>query len=233
MKCEQILSVIDEYRSRELDESRASAVSAHLRACASCRHELELLDAEEKTYQAYAASVERALGVPPDLWQRAWRRHQEEKNRASGAPAVWLKHLAPISPLARQALAAVLLVAVSVAGTLWIVGRHRASEAPVTQQSDRETVSAGGGLEAALASVQRAEEEYQKAIRQLNAVVEKRKSTLDPRIMAELQDNLRMIDDHIAATRKAYYAHPQDPELALYMLAAYGRKVELLQELTS
>jgi hypothetical protein len=52
-------------------------------------------------------------------------------------------------------------------------------------------------------------------------------------MIADLQSNLKRIDEHIAATRKAYYARPQDPELGLYMLAAYSRKVQLLQELTS
>jgi hypothetical protein len=81
--------------------------------------------------------------------------------------------------------------------------------------------------------VQRAEQEYLRAIQQLSAVVEKQKSTLDPRVIADLQRNLKLIDEHIAATRNAYYAHPQDPELGLFMLAAYSRKVQLLQDLTS
>ena len=67
----------------------------------------------------------------------------------------------------------------------------------------------------------------------MNAVVEKQKSSLDPRIIAELQTNLKMIDANIVATRKAYYAHPKDTELAFFMLAAYSRKVELLLDLTS
>ena len=67
----------------------------------------------------------------------------------------------------------------------------------------------------------------------LTAVVEKQKSTLDPGIVREIQANLSLVDQHIAATRQAYYAHPADAELAISMLTAYSRKVELLQDLAS
>jgi tetratricopeptide (TPR) repeat protein len=237
MKCEQILNLLEDFRSGELDENRASDVSAHLRNCASCRHVLALMDQEEKVYQAYAAKAESTLELSPDSWRAARERQEAAAERGTSLcrfTAGWRKRWSPVSPWARQALAAALLVAISVAGTLWIVGRHGNVETAALPDVATTAGAIGDrGLEAALIAVQRAELEYQKAIQQLSALVEKQKSILEPGIMAELQANLRSIDEHIAATRKAYYAHPQDPELALYMLAAYSRKVELLQELTS
>jgi hypothetical protein len=50
-------------------------------------------------------------------------------------------------------------------------------------------------------------------------------------LVAELDRNPKTIDEAIASAQKAYHAHPADPELAQYMLRAYQRKVELLQEL--
>jgi len=86
---------------------------------------------------------------------------------------------------------------------------------------------------AALLAIHRAEREYQEAIRILTALAEERKASLEPELVKELDQNLRVIDQAIASTRKACEAHPNDPELALYMLWAYARKVELLQDLLS
>jgi len=84
-----------------------------------------------------------------------------------------------------------------------------------------------------LLAIHRAEGEYQEAIRILTALAEERKASLEPELVKELDQNLRVIDQAIASTRKACEAHPNDPELALYMLWAYARKVELLQDLLS
>ncbi len=87
------------------------------------------------------------------------------------------------------------------------------------------------GLRIARLKIRRAQRDYIDAIRILNAAVSQKKSTLDPQIAASLDRNLLIIDQTIAATRKAYSANPQDPDLAQYMLTAYAKKVELLEEL--
>ena len=235
MKCDQIPRLIEDYHYGELATAEAEEVAAHLRDCATCRQQVAALDSEARMYEAYAVRTESALEVPPDLWKGALegREAGSVKTPQTGG-ARWWSALVPASSLARQAIAAVLLAAISVTGTLLVVGNYRSGESLVTQQAASQAGGSGAkSLENALQSIQRAEQEYLKAIQQLNAVVEKQRPNLDPRIYAELQVNLRLIDEHIAATRNAYYAHPQDAELALYMLAAYSRKVSLLQDLTS
>ncbi len=235
MKCDQIARLIEDYHYGELEKTEAAEVAGHLQDCASCRQQLASLESEARIYETYAARTESALEVSPDLWKRTLEGPAVASAKAQRTGGVrWLSALVPASSWARQAIAAMLLVAVSVTGTLLIVEHYRSREALVSQQVAAQAGMSGGkGLEDALQSIQRAEQEYLKAIQQLNAIVEKQKSSLDPRIYAEVQVNLRLIDDHIAATRNAYYAHPQDAELALYMLAAYSRKVALLQDLTS
>ncbi len=236
MKCDQVAGLIEDYHDGELDMTRAAEIEAHLQDCASCRHVLAVLEGETKIYEAYASGLESALKVSPDMWKSAVEHGVRESTRERRAGSThWLSALLSASSWARQAVAALLLVAVSVAGTLLVVEHYRSKEALMSQQQAAANPGTSGGksLEDALQKIRLAEQEYIKAINQLNAVVEKQKSTLDPRIYAELQVNLRLIDDHIAATREAYYAHPQDAELALYMLAAYSRKVALLQDLTS
>jgi hypothetical protein len=240
MRCYQVGRLIEDFRDGELAAGQAAEVEAHLRDCETCRQELAVLKREAGIYEAYAAGTERALNVSPELWQRALAdssplaQARLANDRRDKGGLRWLGALVPASSWARQALAAVLLVAISVSATLLIVGHYRSRDMGAMQQAYGNLGPSGDkSLDEALKSIQRAEQEYLRAIQQLDAIVEKQKPSLDPRIYAELQVNLKLIDEHIAATRNAYYAHPQDAELALYMLAAYSRKVELLQNLTS
>jgi hypothetical protein len=226
--------MIEGYQSGELEAQQAVEVRAHLRECEGCGAELALLESEAAICAAYAARTENALEAPPDLWDRALERSKAPAVKGVGAGknrTRWLGALVPSAPWLRQALAASLLIAVSVVCTLFVVQSRRAKE--VTEFQPAAAASGERSLEAALKSIQRAEQEYLNAIQVLTGVIEKQKSALDPRLIAELQENLKMIDQHIAATRRAYYDHPADAQLALYMLAAYSRKVELLQDLAS
>jgi len=63
--------------------------------------------------------------------------------------------------------------------------------------------------------------------------VDKQKETLGSGQRAQLERNLAVLDQAIARARQAYHAHPSDPELGFYMLAAYREKVELLEELAT
>ncbi len=81
--------------------------------------------------------------------------------------------------------------------------------------------------------IRSAEGDYLDAIRILTSAAHKRKPKLDPQLVATLGRNLKMIDQTIAATRRAYATNPEDPDLAQYMLTAYARKVQVLEELAS
>ena len=131
---------------------------------------------------------------------------------------------APVS--VRRVAAAMLLVLVFAGGTILTVRTYRLGQI-------RTSIASRDSLQNALLAIRRAEGEYQEAIRILTALAEERKASLKPELVRELNQNLHAIDQAIASTRKAYQAHPNDPELALYMLWAYARKVELLQDLVS
>ncbi len=233
MRCNRIQKLLGDYQCGELSAQRAAGVEAHLRSCADCRIELVRLENEAKLYEAYAAKVDSGLTLPAGMLERI-RNRSAATARTAGHP--WIAgFLAPFSPRIRQAMAAALLVVLSVAGTLLVVDARRGREnaAEVSQNVPSVSGTDNSSLETALKSIERAEEEYLNAIRLLTAIVEEQKPSIDPAVLAGVQANLRLIDEHIAATRKAYYSHPADAELALYMLAAYSRKVELLQELAS
>jgi hypothetical protein len=238
MRCRQIRSMIEDYHYGELGERQAADVKEHLTECAGCRKELALLEGEAGVYEAYAGRVAGSLEVPHELWERVSRSTASapgsDNTEAHGADRLlWLRTFLSGHAWVRHAVAAGILVAVSIAGTLLVVQHYRTMETDASRVEDAGPGSSGDmSLEAALRSIHRAEQEYLNAIRMLTSIVDKQKSKLDPKLLAEFQQNLMMIDQHIAATRKAFYEHPRDPDLALYMLSAYSRKVELLQDMT-
>ena len=225
MKCDQVLAVLEDYSCGALQRELAASVKSHISNCATCGREFEILSAEDRLYREYQQAVEQDLDVNPGMW-RAVTAGLEPKSRGGRGVLAWP------SGLSRQFLLAAALIVVSVGATLLAVRYYetgnRLHVAGLRRPPERVST-----LEGALRSIQRAEQEYIQAIQVLNGIVDKRKSTMDPQLVIEFEASLKAIDENIAATRKAYHEHPTDAELAHFMLAAYSRKVELLQELAS
>jgi hypothetical protein len=233
MKCGHVLSLLEDYTDGEIGRRQAHAVESHLRRCAECRRELERLGREDDLYRRYAGGLEQELQVSPGMWESVRVRLQEARESRSGWRLFGL--FSPASPWARQLLFASAVALLSVAATL-IAVHYYSSSAPVSHAPQWVASEENGKpqtLENALQTIRRAEQEYLQAILVLNALVEKEKPSMDPRLVAEFEKSLKLIDENIAATRAAYYARPLDAYLAQYMLAAYERKVELLQEVSS
>jgi anti-sigma factor RsiW len=99
----------------------------------------------------------------------------------------------------------------------------------------RHTVKAGtpaaGGKLSPEQVVRRAEENQLAAIAVLNKEINRRRSDLDPALVAKFQVALTAVDLTIAETRHAVHDHPGDPVAAQYMLAAYAEKIEVLKEI--
>jgi hypothetical protein len=81
--------------------------------------------------------------------------------------------------------------------------------------------------------VAQAEQKYLAAIAILYRDVKKPGTTLDPVLRLRFEETLAAIDRTIADTRKAVGQRPTDPEAVRYMLTAYAKKVEVLQEMAS
>ncbi|HEX4947667.1 MAG TPA: hypothetical protein VFZ34_13435 [Blastocatellia bacterium] len=85
--------------------------------------------------------------------------------------------------------------------------------------------------EALAQQIVKATREYQGAIRLLERTIAKRKSALDEGTIQQFEGSLALIDASIASSREALRAHPNDPTAARFLLAAYSKKVELMQEI--
>jgi hypothetical protein len=81
--------------------------------------------------------------------------------------------------------------------------------------------------------VREAEEKQLAAIAVLSKEIDRRRSDLDPGVVAKFQVALTAIDRTIAETRQAVHQHPGDPVAAQYMLAAYEEKIEVLKEIAN
>jgi hypothetical protein len=77
----------------------------------------------------------------------------------------------------------------------------------------------------------RAEREYRSAIRLLDDAIAKRRGTLDPTVYEHYQSSLALIDKSIEESRQALRHNPADAAAGQFLLAAYSRKVELMQEI--
>ncbi len=240
MDCQRVQELLEEFQDGELEGKLAAGMESHLNSCNSCAALLERLREEEEIYRRYRGHLQDALNVNPLVWEKVQARLTgTESEPAPVRPGrfVPLKErlrtsFVNLGPQMRIALAAALLIVLSVSGTLMTVRYFKAGEQGSSPKSglysgkDRDLASA-------IRSIHNAEREYIEAIRVLNTIIDKRRPSLDPALVAELDGNLRTIDESIAATRRAYLAHPYDPELAHYMLAAYSKKVELLLDLAS
>ena len=94
--------------------------------------------------------------------------------------------------------------------------------APPRQLTDQELMNR---------QIARAEREYQKAIRLLDQAIAKQRDRLDPALVKQYESSLALIDDSISASRRAMRERPDDPTAGQFLLAAYAKKLDLMQDI--
>jgi len=79
--------------------------------------------------------------------------------------------------------------------------------------------------------IREAEQKYLAAITILSRDVQRKRTEIDPMVLARFDAALSDIDYTIAETRKAARQNPNDPIALQYMLTAYAKKVDVLREM--
>ncbi|MBO0725216.1 MAG: zf-HC2 domain-containing protein [Blastocatellia bacterium] len=79
--------------------------------------------------------------------------------------------------------------------------------------------------------IARAEREYQKAIKLLDQAIARQRDRLDPALIEQYEASLALIDDSINAGRRALRERPDDPTAGQFLLAAYVKKLDLMQDI--
>lgn len=81
--------------------------------------------------------------------------------------------------------------------------------------------------------VREAEQKYKAAIALLSRDAKRRRTLLEPDVLARFDQTLAAVDRTISETRRAARQQPDDPVAVQYMLAAYAKKVEVLREMAT
>lgn len=108
MKCEEFLSMIEEYFDGEMDEKNSRLVAAHIAACGACALEYDRLGREQELYTSY----EREVDVTPALWAGVQARIREERADQTGSVRQWLTGFFSAPRLSLVATAALVVIAV-------------------------------------------------------------------------------------------------------------------------
>ena len=217
MRCRKAQRQVSLMIDGDLSGRDAARLERHLETCAGCR-----ALAEDLRRIAGAAA---GLGTPEPS-DRAWRNIRAAlAGVTAGGPAVG--EAAPARrpffglgvPAYRWAGAAVLAVALVVTGV--VVGLRLGREAAPEAGPAR-------GEAYTLAKLDEAERHYLMAIEALGEAFSAGKGGLPPQVAELFDRNLTVVDATIQACRQAVLEEPDDLEARGYLLAAYTRKVTLL-----
>lgn len=237
MTHEQILDLLDDFVGGDLPPREERNVRRHLMQCEACR-------AEE---QALRALLDEAAALPDeivperDLWTEIAPRLQSRASltdeSADHLPEVRVIGPRPARPLPWWMLAAasIALVVTTSFATLRLSGRGADQTVPAiaTQQAQQPQDAVRGGTPTALAAFRPAEEEYEKAISDLEIVLRTQRGRMSPQTAATLEANLRIIDQAIQESRAALAADPNSAELTHMLSDAYDTKLDVLRQAVS
>jgi len=215
MRCRKARVSINRAIDGELAARESARLERHLAACEDCR----VLGEDLRRIVAGAAKLE-----TPEPSDRVWlniraglvRDSAVRAGERSGGlrrPAFGLG-----SPALRTAGVAAVALVLVVTGV--VVGRRLGREPAPLGPEAREQYT--------LAKLDEAERYYQQAIKSLGEAFSADKGTLSPQVVEFFDRNLSVVDAAIQACRQAVLDEPEDLEARNYLLAAYTRKITLL-----
>ncbi len=227
MNCERNIERIQELVDGTLGPIRRSELEHHLAECETC----QALKSDLERIRSAAAALPQMR--PPDgAWlQIASRLRQEGRVAETAAPAAvrwsygWL------------AIAAALVLAAS---TSLLMLFRATPAAPAAPPAAAATTPAASGarqdeatVEAAQTAVDAAQQQFEKAIADLEKVARANNNALDPATSTVIEKNLGIIDQAIAENRAAVRAEPASVAARETLFEALRQKVTLLQDTIS
>jgi anti-sigma factor RsiW len=219
MACPQYLNSIHEAVDGTIGSIRRAELELHVDTCDDCRALLEDL---RKIHDTAAALP--VLDAPDRAWlQIAGRLRQEGRIAAAPAAAgtrsygVWL-----------AAAAAVILV---IGSAVLLLPRFGRTPPPQTASAPAPGNAADGRtVESVQNDVDAAQQQFEKAIAELEKVAKDNQQALDPETSATIDKNLGIIDQANAENRAAVTAEPASVAARETLFQALRSKVSLLQD---
>jgi anti-sigma factor RsiW len=233
MTHEQILELLDDFVGGDLPPREEREVRRHLMGCEGCRAEEQALRSLLDQAAALADEVLPERDLWDDIVPRLQARDSFVEEPVERIPEVRVIGPRPARPLPWWMLAAasIALVVTTSFATLRISGAG--DDAPTLPAQVAQAPAASGGTPTALAAFRPAEQEYEKAIGDLQAVLQARRGQMAPQTVATLETNLRIIDQAIRESRAALASDPNSPELTRMLSGAYDAKLDVLRRAVS
>jgi hypothetical protein len=223
-ECAAFEAVLPDYLDGTLADD--GAARAHIVSCESCR----ALVRDMERIRSRAASLP-TLRPSRDLWAGIEARIQSMPQDATPVRPItsrWMSQRWYGAPLARAAV----LVIATASATLFASHHwssssapHGSPSAPVTTAVTNTGVSTVSNTPAARTS----EFIYDQQISAMRQILDSRRSRLDPKTVAIIEKNLRVIDTAIAESRTALARDPANHFLAGQLDASLNTKLELLR----
>lgn len=223
MTRDELEEQIHDYVDGDLDADAHAAFEQAMASDDALREEVEAI----RSLIAQARALPQSMTPPHDLWPDLHRRvesgesmcrHGYDKHRFFFQPATWA--------------AAVLLI---IAGSA-MFSMVSSNVMPDLSMSQVFHIIYGGEEkmpDTVIASFQIQESEYLAMGQELRMAVEEQKKSLDPELLAKIEENLNIIDSAIEEMRTELARHPEDEVLAQRILEMYDRQVALLRKARS
>lgn len=260
MNCQNCQAELEDFLYGELKPARASQIRAHLTVCSSCSAARDELAHEDEIFTQYyeQTALEPAPEMWEAIRSRLYTEPLPQKRiNFQWGKFGWLSRPAVI----RQTAFALLIILLTATATTIILRRDTDKDPnsnvatvgptetikPVDDQPNhalpaQRTMRANPPRLAPRSKpltdeeiinrqIARTEREYQNAIRLLDQAIARRKDELDPGVIKQYEASLALIDNSIAASRQVLRDHPTDPAARQFLLTAYARKVDLMQDI--
>lgn len=221
-ECTAFQDVLPDYLDGTLADD--GAARAHIVSCESCR----ALVRDMERLRARAASMP-TLHPPRDLWAGIEARIQttpQEITTRRPLASRWLSQSWYGAPLAR---AAVLVIATA---SVTLLATHQWNATPRTGTPAQPRTIAQPRTSLSPVSNQPARTSefiYDQQISAMRQILDSRRDRLDPKTVAIIEKNLRVIDTAIAESRAALARDPANGFLAGQLDATLNTKLELLR----
>jgi len=219
MACQQYLNSVHELVDGTIGAIRRAELEQHLDGCDACR---ALVSDLQRIRDAAGALPEMR---PPDrVWLQIAGRLRQEGRITTAAEPERTRH----SYVAWLAIAAALVIAAGGAVMLLIPRPTTPSQsaAPAAQNSGAPVRS----VETVQNEVDAAQQQFEKAISELEKVAKANQQALDPGTSATIEKNLGIIDQAIAENRAAVKSEPASVAARETLFDALRQKVSLLQD---
>ena len=221
--CPDIQEDVSLWMDGDLDPSRAETVEKHLESCAECA-------AFRQDLNSIREGVEELepLDPPERLWtELRFQLEAEGLIRSKPRESFWAAFLPKRLPDLKPAWSGAILALFLGIGSLLVYDlTTRSPLVPIPAASTSHQ-------EAVLEELRRAEANYRAAIEALSASSRKKLEGLDPALAQVFHDNLATMDYYLHECKLAVENSPQNPLAHRYLLAAYQKKVELMQTIVT